>query len=28
LGCKHFSKTNEYLNAHSIRPIDWQITSL
>lgn len=22
-GCKHFSKTNSYLRAHSINPIDW-----
>ncbi len=25
LGCKHFSKTNEYLVAHKKAPIDWQI---
>lgn len=24
-GCKHFSKTNEFLKAHNIAPIDWQI---
>ncbi|MGZ3864042.1 MAG: uracil-DNA glycosylase [Bacteroidia bacterium] len=24
-GCKHFSKTNEYLKQHGKRPIDWQI---
>ena len=24
-GCRHFSKTNEYLIAHGKRPIDWQI---
>jgi uracil-DNA glycosylase len=24
-GCKHFSKTNEYLMKHGIDPIDWQI---
>lgn len=24
-GCKHFSKTNEYLTAHGITPIDWTL---
>ncbi len=24
-GCKHFSKTNEYLQAHNIQPIDWNL---
>lgn len=24
-GCKHFSKTNEYLKSHGITPINWQI---
>ena len=24
-GCKHFSKTNEFLVQHGIEPIDWQI---
>jgi uracil-DNA glycosylase len=24
-GCKHFSKTNEYLGRHGIDPIDWAI---
>ena len=24
-GCKHFSKCNEFLRAHEILPIDWQI---
>ena len=24
-GCKHFSKTNEFLMANGIRPVDWQI---
>ena len=24
-GCKHFSKTNEYLVAHGIDPIDWRL---
>jgi uracil-DNA glycosylase len=25
LGCKHFSKTNQYLHAHGIIPIDWNV---
>lgn len=25
LGCKHFSKTNEYLKNHNIMPIDWNL---
>ena len=24
-GCRHFSKTNEYLQSHGITPIDWQL---
>ena len=24
-GCRHFSKTNAYLQAHGIAPIDWQL---
>jgi uracil-DNA glycosylase len=24
-GCKHFSKTNEYLTQHGLEPIDWQL---
>lgn len=24
-GCKHFSKTNDYLSAHGISPIDWTL---
>jgi uracil-DNA glycosylase len=24
-GCKHFSKTNDYLIKHHIKPIDWQV---
>ena len=24
-GCRHFSKTNEFLKAHGVSPIDWQI---
>jgi len=23
LGCKHFSQTNDYLNKHHLKPIDW-----
>ncbi len=26
-GCKHFSKTNAYLQAHNIEPINWQQTA-
>ncbi len=25
MGCKHFSKTNEYLVRHGIDPIDWRL---
>ena len=25
-GCRHFSKTNAYLEAHGIAPIDWDLT--
>lgn len=25
LGCKHFSKTNEYLKARGLTPIDWEL---
>lgn len=25
-GCKHFSKTNEFLKSHQLKPIDWQLT--
>lgn len=25
-GCKHFSKTNEYLQAKGLEPIDWQLS--
>lgn len=25
-GCKHFSKTNEFLISHGIEPINWQIS--
>ena len=24
-GCKHFSKTNEFLVTHNIKPIDWSV---
>jgi len=24
-GCHHFSKTNQYLEEHGIKPIDWQL---
>lgn len=24
-GCKHFSKTNEYLTTHGLSPINWQV---
>lgn len=27
-GCKHFSKTNEFLERHSQQPIDWQIENI
>lgn len=27
-GCKHFSKTNEFLTAHGEKPIDWQIEDI
>jgi uracil-DNA glycosylase len=26
-GCKHFSKTNEYLKSHHLNPIDWNLSS-
>ena len=25
IGCQHFSKCNEYLQSHGIKPIDWQV---
>lgn len=28
LGCKHFSKTNEFLSEHGLEPIDWQIENI
>ena len=27
-GCRHFSKTNEYLQANGLTPVDWQIENL
>lgn len=27
-GCKHFSRTNEFLKSHGIAPIDWQIENV
>ena len=27
-GCKHFSRTNEFLSQHGIAPIDWQIENM
>ena len=27
-GCKHFSKTNEFLLRNNIKPIDWQIENI
>lgn len=27
-GCRHFSKTNEFLKANGIEPIDWQIEDI
>lgn len=27
-GCKHFSKTNEFLKEHNLEPIDWQIENI
>lgn len=28
IGCRHFSKTNEYLEANGLEPIDWQIENV
>ncbi|MCH5143006.1 MAG: uracil-DNA glycosylase [Clostridiales bacterium] len=25
-GCKHFSKTNEYLSSHGKKPVDWDLS--
>lgn len=27
-GCKHFSRTNEFLQKHGMTPIDWQIENI
>lgn len=27
-GCKHFSKSNEFLKKHDLPPIDWQIANI
>lgn len=27
-GCRHFSKTNDFLKSNSIEPIDWQIENI
>lgn len=27
-GCKHFSRTNQFLSEHGIEPIDWKIDNL
>lgn len=27
-GCKHFSKTNEFLKANGLEPVDWQIEDI
>ena len=27
-GCKHFSRANEFLAQHGVKPIDWQIENL
>lgn len=27
-GCKHFSRTNEFLKSHGMNPIDWQIENI
>ena len=26
--CKHFSKANEFLAAHGLEPVDWQIENI
>ncbi|AMD24252.1 uracil-DNA glycosylase [Listeria monocytogenes] len=28
MGCKHFSKTNQFLEQNGVKPIDWQIPSI
>ena len=27
-GCRHFSKTNQFLEEHGLTPIDWQIENI
>ena len=27
-GCRHFSRTNQFLEAHGIAPVDWQIENI
>lgn len=27
-GCRHFSRTNEFLKSHGVEPIDWQIENI
>ena len=27
-GCRHFSRANEFLTAHGLKPIDWQIENI
>ena len=27
-GCRHFSKANDFLKAHGVAPIDWQIENI
>lgn len=27
-GCRHFSRTNEFLTEHGIEPVDWQIENI
>ncbi len=27
-GCKHFSQTNQFLQAHGLEPVDWQIDEI
>ena len=27
-GCRHFSQANAFLQAHGIKPIDWQIENI
>ena len=26
-GCRHFSRTNDFLTAHGIEPIDWDLNT-